>query len=463
MTDERRMAQSLFDFFARSGMPYCVVGDTRGYACGVASDVDVVVPKEAFSGIPQLIAQFCREQDARIVQMIRHEQTAVYFVLAWTGGEEESRFLAVDICSDYRRSGRLLLTAEEILAQREPAADADGVACGFYVPPAPMQFIYYLLKKIDKQEIGDSHGDCLSALWSADPSCAWNEIGRFWPGAEDADLIAEAASSNDWATVRSALPQLKRSLHRAAPLSLRGLLGEVRRWAGRVLRPTGLVIVVLGPDGCGKSSVIEHMLGELAPVFRRSRYFHLRPRVCVDGGVVPMVVTQPHALPARGTLASLAKLAYFLFDYFSGWLLRVWPSAIRSTLVVFDRYYHDLLVDPLRFRYGGPVPAARWLASCIPSPDMWLLLDAPADVLQTRKSEVSADESERQRRAYLRLVNRRWNATVIDASRGIAQVCAEAEDAVLRFLEQRIERRNPELRFRENPVSARLLLFFCQR
>lgn len=461
--DHWHVAQSLFSFLERSRVPYCVVGDTRRYPHQIASDIDIVVPKEAFSGIPRMIAQFCREQDARMVQLIRHEHTAVYFILAWTGNAGEPRFLAPDICSDYCRGGRRLLGADEILAQREPAIDDHGAGKGFYVPPPPMQFIYYLLKRIDKKEIDDRHGDYLSTLWRADPSCAWNEICRFWRRPDDAYLIAAAAADNDWESVRSALPRLRRTLHRAVPLTFRGLLGEICRGTARVLRPTGLVVVILGPDGCGKSSVIERMLADLAPAFRRTGYLHLRPHIFSAGRTVPLVVTEPHALPARGTLASLAKLAYFLLDYLSGWLFRIWPSAVRSTLVVFDRYFHDLLVDPRRFRYGGPPGVARWAARFVPAPDIWVLLDVPADMLQKRKTEVSVEESERQRRGYLRLVNRRWNAAVVDASREFEQVVGEVEGVVLRYLQQRIESRYPHLRFKENPASARLLLFFCRR
>lgn len=463
MDDRCYMAQRLFDFLERNDVVHCVVGDTRCYPETIPSDIDIVVPREAFPDIPQIMAQFCRECDVRLVQLIRHEQTAAYFVLAWVGSSGKLRFLAPDICSDYFRDGRQLLTADEILAQRKMAADDLGNAKGFYVPPSPVQFIYYLLKKIDKQELNDNHGEYLSARWGEDPSSAWSETCRFWPRSDDARLIAHAAATGEWSAVRGALPRLGRALHRTVPLSLRGALGEWRRRVARVLRPTGLVMVVLGPDGCGKSSVIDRVLDDLAPVFRRTGYCHLRPRIFAGSKTVPLRVTQPHAQPARGTLASLAKLAYFFFDYVAGHILRVVPLAIRSTLVVFDRYYHDLLVDPKRYRYGGPMPLARWVARHVPAPDMWIVLDAPSDVLQARKAEVSADESERQRYGYLELVSDRWNATVVDASQELSRVVSEVETAVLTFLEQRLESRHPGLRAKENSGPARLLLFFCRR
>jgi thymidylate kinase len=73
---------------------------------------------------------------------------------------------------------------------------------------------------------------------------------------------------------------------------------------------------------------------------------------------------------------------------------------VRRSLVVFDRYYCDLLIDPRRFRSRAPRWLAGAIAAMIPMPDLMLVLDAPAEVLQARKQEVPAEESARQAQAY---------------------------------------------------------------
>lgn len=463
MDDRCHILQALFDFLEREGVDYCVVGDTRRYPREIASDVDIVVRPAAFAGMARTIARFCRAHDVHLVQMIPHEQTAVYFVLAWHGESGELRFLAPDFCSDYFRDGRRLLTAEDVLTQRELAVDDVGSVKGFYVPPPHMQFIYYLLKKVDKQHLGEDHADYLSNQWREDAGGAWGQICRFWPAAADAELLAHAAATNQWSAVRETLPRLRRALRRGVPLSAGWVLGECRRRIARVLQPTGVVVVFLGPDGSGKSSVIERVLADLAPVFRRTQYLHLRPRVLAAGPVAALPVTQPHALAPRGNLASTAKLAWLLLDYVVGYAVRVWPLACRSTLVAFDRYFHDLLVDPQRYRYGGPPALARWAARCVPPPDLWVLLDAPAAILQARKSEVSPEESERQREDYLQFVGTRREAAVVDASRGLNEVAGDVTRAVLDFLARRLETRWPQVQVEENPLRTRLLLYFCRR
>jgi len=453
------VARALFEFLERDGLAYCVLGDARDYPASIRSDLDIAVRHESFREVPETIARFCRERDVRLVQLIRHEHTAVYFVLSWAAESGAARFLAVDVCSHYLRHGRLLLAADELLEEREPARSACGAV--YCVPPAHVAFIYYLVKKVDKGELDDVHGDYLSAQWHADPARAWRHVRRFWERTEDAESIALAAGNNDWSAVRAAMPRLRRALRRAAPRTLAGLFGELRRHIARVLRPTGLTLAVLGPDGSGKSVVIERLLTDLVPAFRGTARLHLRPSL-LGRPRAGVPVTDPHAKPPRGVVLSFAKLAWLLLDYTAGYAFRVRPLTVCSTLVAFDRYYQDLLIDPLRFRYGGPMALARRASRLVPGPDLWVLLDAPPEVLQARKPEMPAAESARQRRDYLRLVERFPDAAIVDASRPLDDVAADAEKAVLDLMEQRLEARHPELRGYENPLSARLLLFFCR-
>jgi thymidylate kinase len=124
-----------------------------------------------------------------------------------------------------------------------------------------------------------------------------------------------------------------------------------------------------------------------------------------------------------------------------GYIFVVRPKLIRSTLVVFDRYYHDLLVDPRRYRYGGPMWLARLIGKLIPQPDLWILLDAPAEVLHSRKKEVSYEETVRQRKEYLKLMSVVKNGVVIHAEQPLEAVVADVNKAVLEYMEQRTEDR----------------------
>jgi thymidylate kinase len=106
-------------------------------------------------------------------------------------------------------------------------------------------------------------------------------------------------------------------------------------------------------------------------------------------------------------------------------------------LVLIDRYYFAFFVDQLRYRLRVPQGLVRLGYRCLPKPDLVLLLDAPVDVLQGRKQEVSRTETQRQRDAYLDLVRNLPNGRVIDAAQPAEAVAAEVTRAVLDFMARR--------------------------
>ncbi len=102
---------------------------------------------------------------------------------------------------------------------------------------------------------------------------------------------------------------------------------------------------------------------------------------------------------------SWAKIAYYFGCAWTHWLVRQLPARVRSTCIIFDRTFDDLLVDSRRYR----VQRSRWLVSVLrrllPQADVTFVLDAPTEVIQRRKSEVSPAETERQRQRLRELMS----------------------------------------------------------
>jgi thymidylate kinase len=151
------------------------------------------------------------------------------------------------------------------------------------------------------------------------------------------------------------------------------------------------------------------------------------PRIIMKRrGEEVMIVTNPHCNPPRSAVTSIAKIVM--------WLMEEWYATLfqekRNTLILYDRYYHDLLIDPLRYRYGGPAWAARLVGHLMPQPALWVLLDAPAEVLQSRKQEVPPEETARQRKAYLDFVCKQHEHRIVDTSQSLKKVIADVEQAI---------------------------------
>ena len=345
------------------GVSYCILGGYETFPMQIASDIDFMVSKADLERLLPLVKRFGDRYGLRLVQVFDHEISARAFVLV--GFEaRDAIYMWLDSSSDYRRNGQKSLDAGDTLSRRRLHPR------GFWIPAPADEFDYYLVKKIGKGELTGKHGSHLSQLYREDPEGCRAALGKRWPPASIAKICA-AAASDDWSSVSASIPGLGSGLLNSLERPGAGTrLLEFLRKCRRVVAPSGCCIALLGPDGSGKSSLIEALsdVGRLA--FREVHSYHLRPELLRRGtSGVRRTVTDPHALPARSVIASLAKLAVFWCDYVGGYWLRVRPQMVRSTLVIFDRYYHDLLVDSKRYRYKAP----RWVTDLagrfIPLPD----------------------------------------------------------------------------------------------
>lgn len=189
-------------------------------------------------------------------------------------------------------------------------------------------------------------------------------------------------------------------------------------------------VALLGPDGSGKSTVLRELEKIFVPplaagmrVFHRSQL--LGSKKAASDNQIFYQTERPY-----GPVRSIGKLLVRA----SEWLLRIWPQRQSAQILFLDRYYlFDLLVDPGRYRYGGPLWLARWVAQVLPKPDVIFLLDAPPEVLLERKREVSAEELARQRAAYLALVTPLPNGYVLDTTRPLEAVCADIQRIVVAY------------------------------
>lgn len=172
--------------------------------------------------------------------------------------------------------------------------------------------------------------------------------------------------------------------------------------------PRGLFVAIFGPDGVGKSSIGSAVVSGLAPFFDHQRTVCWRPQF-ISSRIPkePHKFKLPHDASLHAPLTSVAKLTGSFADFFLDHATLTRNQLRGSSLIVWDRYFHDFGVDPKRYRYQGPARFSRLLLRSLSVPDHFLgiVLDADENVILRRKQELPLDELQRQRSAYRRLAD----------------------------------------------------------
>jgi len=168
-------------------------------------------------------------------------------------------------------------------------------------------------------------------------------------------------------------------------------------------------IAIIGPDGCGKSTVIEALMEDLKYSYGSCAYIHLRPTVIPASRQVKTRLNQkkssipnPHQYAPYSSVKSALKFIVLYLDYSLGYI-RLMMKRIRGVPVVSDRYFYDLLVDPKRFRLKQISKLKRAFVYVLPRPQKTIFLKVTPEEVFRRKKDLTLIEIERQMIEYSNL------------------------------------------------------------
>ncbi len=289
---------------------------------------------------------------------------------------------------------------------RNPAADPAGIAA---LDPDDAFWAVLLHELRDRPTPAIRRPDELRALAGAARADgpAAESIRPMLPAGMGPAWVIDAARSGD---VDSLVRMGRRMRARAGPtVRIRQVAARVVRWLDRRDPPflrRGVSVALLGPDGTGKSMLSGRLLRD-GPLEVRTVYLGLYGGQRDHRG--------GRRIPGVGFAGRLLRM-------WRGWLLgRI--HVARGRIVVFDRH-------PIEARSslgtGRRAPIGRrLLARSIPSPDVIVVLDAPAAVLYARKPEHPVDRLDAQRTAYLGLARTLPGATVVNVERPADAVAHE--------------------------------------
>jgi len=329
-------------------------------------------------------------------------------VHAATYDEETGRFVWAHVQGALRLAGETV-PAEVVLAE--------AVREGEITRPGDGWLLWILLLRalVDTGRLPERHRDAVAALARRSPAAPEPLLARARAHGIDPTRAVELAAAADWDGLRAL------SVHRPGPRRSRAR--RVARRLRSLRSRRGITVAVIGPDGAGKSTLVEALARDL-PLPVLVRYMGL------TGGLMP----RAEALRVPG-LVFAARTGIL----WSRWLRALGHSA-RGGIVVFERHTLDGYVPSGAALGPGGRLSRRLQRRVVPLPDLVLLLDAPGRTLHERSGEYDAEVLERWRAAYAALARRVPHLVTLDAER--------PPDAVRRDAEKHVWRRYGELRGR---------------
>jgi thymidylate kinase len=402
-----------------------------------ANDIDVLVDPAQLRQAEQALLAAAAQAGFRLHNRVEFATLALYLSSPQTNAQAH-----FDLFTALKWRGFDFLPAQEFL-QRKVRREL------FSIPaPADETAIKLLASLIYTGKVKENYRPSVAAGCQAETAAVTDLLARTY-GRARARFMVTAAAQEQWAALEAATASLRRALilrqlARQPWRTLASLLADARRLAGRFLWPPGLTVVLCGADGSGKSTAARAAIDGLAVTFPspKVRHFHWKPPLfSARRQAARGPATDPHSLPPRHPIGSLCYFAFHWLEFLLGSHLRLRPITFRGGLVLIDRYYYDFFVDQRRYRLSVPLFIVRLGLFFLKQPDLLVLLDAPADVLQRRKQEVAPAETERQCIAYRELVRRLPPGRVLDATQPPEKVGADLNRTILDFMAQRAGQR----------------------
>lgn len=403
---EAKLLNKLFHDLDDSGLSYAVM---RNYELlprsADGSDLDLLIDPKQEQLIMDCISTSIRSADGVCIGQVDTVGLSKIFAFGQPDNKDEQWWgLRLDICKGvvYRGSHNLI----EETVYTEHVKEHHGIKV---LSPDLAAVIGVMKEVLHNGRIGDRYiSEASDAV-----SKRWHSISKVLsPIGEDGlnRLYKICSRDPNEISLTSEAKHMRRNIETrsflACPVSY--VSKKIQYYGSRIYRiakPPGKMIVLLGTDGAGKSTVIEAIKPALMDATHKALLVkHLRPRLFPPLGRIKEktrddneVVTDPHGAVASGYFLSLVRLAYYFLDYTIGYWLLVRPALSKSpAIVLFDRYAYDILLDPKRLRINLPQWVLRIFVSMVPKPDLTICLYGDPEVLASRKNELPVSEVERQ-------------------------------------------------------------------
>ena len=165
------------------------------------------------------------------------------------------------------------------------------------------------------------------------------------------------------------------------------------------------IVSFIGVDGSGKTTLAK----TINKIFKKSKYLHLKPYILFPDRRT--VIKNPHYQKKSSFILSLFRLISWLISY----KVFFFQNKIKK-IYIFDRYAHDVLIDPIRYKQNLSQGLTKFILNFFPEPDLWIFLNPSLKTIKSRKYELPDNEVKRQIRGYKRFFSNQKNVLILNTN-----------------------------------------------
>lgn len=430
-----------FEELSVDGVSYAVPYEDLSGCTSRSSDVDILMDVNPINVVPEILKRLGSEYSARLVNVLHYEVPHGYYFIV-QHGEGSQNFIHLDCLYDPLGINKYILDTKTLLADRERTYWG-------YRLGSRSRFLYLLIKRILKTDASETSIASLKQAAGRVDASAWvdaaGSIGEAATKASQKALSATGANGfkQQLKLARRSMTRFRRRrhLHRWALALAYDCVRKLRR----AFQPTGYFVVIVGPDGSGKSTVARLLESELRGGFRRTRKFHWRPglfpKLRRSQGSDTQSPVQPPSTTHYPTALSFLRFAYYLTDFILGYWVAIYATSAQTGLVIGERYFLDVLVNPSRYGFNLPKWILRAASALVPAPDLTILLEGDPAKIFARKPELDPSEIAFQIGAMRNEIRRWGHSASIDTEDGAEATTRNIAQIILANCAARTERR----------------------
>jgi thymidylate kinase len=401
---QRQIFEKVIDSFKKENIPFCILRNYENYPDKFGNDVDILISPENAGKVKFIVRNIAEEVGGRVWDYCgRTEVSRMPFTIFrfLESGEVESMHLDFLFC--ITQFGFEYINTHAAIEKRRRFKD-------FYVLDEETEFLHILLQgmfNVDKEH-RERYKMRIEKYLAEKRKIPINDLRSLFPA-----FIASSIIKNlEQGRVDKVFSghRIKKFLF----ITNNGLLFKKafqyfpRKFKKlyNLFHPKGQFVVILGPDGVGKSTTAE-IVNKLLKCFSIPAFHsHLgfRPTVLPTRQKFGLGEPESHNETRKGTkirkiflysIKLIVRYFYHLTDYILGYWFYVYPRLVKGEILIAERYFYDYLLHPERKVGKLNEGFIYWTFRLfMPKPTAIILLSNDPDEILRRRQELTREEIE---------------------------------------------------------------------